>query len=206
MLENGLRRRNAWVLAALWAVGTVGCGGSSDNNDSNDDASGKGGSESSAGNNASSTSPNVSTALQGTGDECQSYTEPADGKCAGWYCGVTEQELVDAVDPDGICGSSVALLCDGRAVAKVGTCARQLKAENFEKSNEELEPLVRECVYTDDDIKAAVSEDCLNCVIGAAACAAAIAPPATPAGVRPAATKACSAAESYPRRSSDTTP
>ena len=110
--------------------------------------------------------------LMGSGESCQSYTPIDNDMCAGWYCGVTEAQLTSAVDPSATCGGDIQLLCAGSVVEKVGVCARRLKAENFNATNDELRPLVRDCVYEDAEIKAAVPEDCLQCTIDAAACAA----------------------------------
>lgn len=175
MLEPRLRRRNAWIGVAMACVlgSTLGCNdSSSEDNDAKDTQSMSGSSSASAGDTAQAGGSSASSALMGTGEMCQSYTEAADGMCASWYCGVTESQLMDAVDPNAKCGGDVALLCAGSVTAKVGICARRLKAENFSATNEELRPLVRDCVYEDPEVKAAVPADCLDCTIDAAACAA----------------------------------
>jgi hypothetical protein len=157
--------------------GWAACGDSaSADNDSTTEhshsGSGGGGSGGAGGKPVSSNGGSSSSKLAGTGDSCQSYTEAKDGMCAGWFCGVSEDELMAAVDPKANCGGNVPLLCAGEVVKKVGICARRLKGENFNKTNDELRPLVRDCVYEDAEVKAAVPESCLNCTIDAAACAA----------------------------------
>jgi hypothetical protein len=172
MLEHIWGQHRGLAIAALLMVGTsFGCGSSS-SGDNDQPAGGKsGGGGSSSGTGGSSSGPG-SDVLLGTGDNCSSY-KPAEGdKCAGWFCGVSEAELTAAVDPKAICGGNVPLLCKGSVVEKVGVCARRLKAENFTATNDVLRPLVRDCVYEDADIKAAVPENCLDCTINAAACAA----------------------------------
>jgi hypothetical protein len=151
--------------AAQWAAATTaphagkgGSGGSS--------VGGSGGSGGSGGGSV------ASDALQGTGDKCQSYTAVEGDKCQGWYCGVTEQELKAAVDPKAKCGGNVELLCKGNVTIKVGECARQEKLADVTASNDVLRPRIRDCVYADTEIKDAVPEDCLNCTIDVAACAA----------------------------------
>jgi hypothetical protein len=56
-------------------------------------------------------------------------------------------------------------------IEKVGTCARMVKSAMFAATNEQLRPMIQDCVYEDAEIKAAVPADCLNCTIDAAACA-----------------------------------
>lgn len=164
------------AITALLAIGSsLGCGDDSSSEDNDKPSAGKGaggtGGSASGGKGGSSSGP-VSDALKGTGDSCTSYTPPADGKCQGWFCGVTEEKLMEEVDPKAKCGGNVPLLCKGSVPIKVGECARKLKLANLSKTNDELKPLVRDCVYEDADIKAAVPEDCLFCTIDAAACAA----------------------------------
>ena len=102
---------------------------------------------------------------------CQSYTKPANGQCGGWYCEETEASLKAMVDASAKCGGDVALLCSNLVIEKVGTCARMVKSAMFAATNEQLRPMIQDCVYQDAAIKAAVPEDCLNCTIDAAACA-----------------------------------
>lgn len=165
------------AITALLAIGSsLGCGDDSSSEDNDKGSAGKGGGGGSGGSanggKGGGSSEPVSDALKGTGESCHSYTEPTDGKCQGWFCGVTEEKLMEVVDPKAKCGGNVPLLCKGSVPIAVGKCARQIKAANFNKSNDELRPLVRDCVYEDAAIKDAVPEDCLNCTIDAAACAA----------------------------------
>jgi hypothetical protein len=93
------------------------------------------------------------------------------GMCAGWYCGVTQDILTSAVDPEAKCGGDVPLLCSGNVVTAVARCSRMLKAQNIGASNAALRPLVRACVYQDADLQKRVAQDCLDCTIDAAECA-----------------------------------
>jgi hypothetical protein len=176
MLEHIVRRHSSWAMAAfLFLGGAMSCG--DDSGGDNDTAkAGKGGS-SSGGKGGSSSGGSgshvvASDALQGTGESCHSYTPVEGDKCQGWYCGVTEQELSDAIDPKAKCGGNVPLLCKGSVTIKVGDCARSVYTNNLDKGPEELKPLVRDCVYKDaEEIKAAVPEACLDCTIDVAICA-----------------------------------
>jgi hypothetical protein len=91
--------------------------------------------------------------------------------CAGWYCGVNQDTLAQAVDPGAKCGTDVELLCHGSVVSAVGRCSRMLKATMIAASNSELRPLVRQCVFEDMQIRARTSPECLDCAIDAASCA-----------------------------------
>lgn len=152
---------HAFTMAILSAMLAFSCGGGSDAQTSATSAAGSSGHKTSS-----------SSKLAGTGESCQSFTPPADGKCHGWFCGVTEDELMAAVDPHAKCGSNVPLLCQGAVVMKVSECSRKVKSANLSKKNDALRPLVRDCVFEDESIKAAVPEDCLYCSIDAGACAA----------------------------------
>jgi hypothetical protein len=180
MLQHIVGRQRSWAIAAFLFLGSamgsaMGCGDDSGSGNDTPKA-GKGGS-SSGGTGGSSSGGSgagivASDKLQGTGDMCHSYTAVDGDKCQGWYCGVTEKELSDAVDPKAKCGGNVPLLCMGSVTVAVGKCARDEKTKNFSLSNDELKPLVRDCVYKDEAIKAAVPENCLDCTIDVAECAA----------------------------------
>lgn len=108
---------------------------------------------------------------------CLSYTEPANGMCGSYFCGVDEATLAKALDPNTVCGENMgntggsAFVCEGRLVSVVGACARTVKAANFLLTNEQLRPLVQDCVYEDAEIKMKVTEQCLSCFIDVADCA-----------------------------------
>src|SRR6185312_8149326 len=183
MLAYIVGRHSSWAIAAFLFLGSaMGCGDDGGDGDNDTPSAGKGGTSSggkggsASGGKGGSSASNVdagpaSDALQGTGDKCHSYSAVEGDKCQGWFCGVTEQQLKDAVNPNAKCGGNVALLCKGSVTIKVGECARQEKLADFSASNEVLRPRIRECVYKDEDIKNAVPENCLDCTIDVAACA-----------------------------------
>jgi hypothetical protein len=107
----------------------------------------------------------------GTGTNCSSYGAPMDGKCGGYFCGVDLATLQKAVDPMGLCGGDLDLLCQNAVVTAVGNCARQKKAQMPNATNDELRPMVEACVFENADIKAKTSPECLACTITAAECA-----------------------------------
>jgi len=191
MLQHIWGRRCTWAIATVLALGSaIGCGDDESTDNDNTTAGtggkagaggkggtgGKGGAGGKGGSGGGGTSDEdagtPSDALKGTGAECHSYTEIEGDKCQGWYCGVTEAELAAVVNPKARCGGDVGLLCKGTVTTKVGECAREKKFENLSASNDELRPLVRDCAYEDEVIKENVPEDCLNCIIDVAACAA----------------------------------
>lgn len=175
MLQHIVGRHSSWAIAAFLFLGSaMGCGDDGGGNDNDTPTAGKGGKggSSAGGSGGSGGGSTASDALQGTGDACHSYSPVEGDKCQGWYCGVTEQQLKDAVDPKAKCGGNVPLLCKGSVTIKVGKCARDLKTANPRDTNDQLRPKVRDCVYEDQEIKDAVPEDCLNCTIDVAACAA----------------------------------
>lgn len=183
MLQHIGGRRSSWAIAMVLALGSaVGCSDDSSDNDNDNDngtagkggssAGGRGGNGGSGGGGGSREPVTPSDELKGTGAECQSFTEMTDDKCQGWYCGVTEAELEAAVNPKARCGGDVALLCKGTVTTKVGECAREKKIAMPAATNDQLRPMVRDCAYEDAEIKEKVPEDCLNCIIDVAACAA----------------------------------
>jgi len=194
MLQHIWGQRCTWAIATVLAVGSaMACGDDEDTDNDNPGGSagtggkggsggkggagGKGGSGGAGGKGGSGGTSDEdagtpSDALKGSGADCHSYTEITGDKCQGWYCGVTEAELSAAVNPKARCGADVGLLCKGTVTTKVGECARDKKEKNLSATNEELRPLVRDCAYEDEEIKEKVPEDCLDCIIDVAACAA----------------------------------
>lgn len=184
MLQHIWGRRCTWAIATVLAFGSaIGCG--DDENTDNDSTAGTGGSGGKGGKGGSTAGGKggsggasdedagmPSEALRGTAADCQSSTEITGDKCQGWYCGVTEAELAAEVNPKAKCGADVALLCKGTVTSKVGECAREKKLAMPAASNDTLRPMVRDCAYADAEIKEKVPEDCLNCIIDVAACAA----------------------------------
>lgn len=112
------------------------------------------------------------TLLIGTGGSCQSYTPPANGMCAGWFCGVNEETLAKAIDPMSECGGDAAMLCSGAVPEAVGQCARELKTSMAGATDEELRPLIEQCVYqANPEIQEKTPQKCLACTIDVAQCA-----------------------------------
>lgn len=191
MLQHIWGRRCTWAIATVLAFGTVfACGDDEDNGGTagtggsggSGGAGGKGGTggkggaggTGGAGGSIDEDAGPPSSELEGTvqSANCQSFTEMSGDKCQGWYCGVTEAQLEAAVNPKARCGGDVGLLCRGTVTTKVGECAREEKLADPAATNDVLRPRVRECAYEDDEIKEKVPEDCLDCIIEVAACAA----------------------------------
>jgi hypothetical protein len=159
MLQHILGRNSSWAFAMILAVsGAVGCGddGAADNDG---ETAGKSGSGAGGKGGASAEM------------KCNSYQKPEGDQCAGWYCEVTEAQLVSMVDADAKCGGDVPLLCRGTVVEKVGECARRIKSAMPLAESETLRQPVRDCVYETQEIKDKVPQDCLDCTIDAAVCA-----------------------------------
>jgi hypothetical protein len=102
---------------------------------------------------------------------CSSYQPPANGMCGGYYCGVTEEILARESTPNAKCSGTAAFKCEGRIVLVVGACARSIKSAMPFASNDELRPLIRDCVFEDAEIQQMVHAECLSCFIDAAQCA-----------------------------------
>jgi hypothetical protein len=102
---------------------------------------------------------------------CSSYQPPANGMCGGRYCGVTEEMIARESTPNAKCSSTAAFKCEGRIVLVVGACARRIKSAMPFASNDELRPMIRDCVFEDAEIKQMLNDECLSCFIDAAQCA-----------------------------------
>lgn len=108
---------------------------------------------------------------------CASEALAEGGMCGSWFCGVDAETLDKGLDPNGACGENMGnmggidFVCEARPVKVVGDCARMVKSSMPFATNEQLRPLVRDCVYQDAEIKANVTEPCLNCFIDVADCA-----------------------------------
>lgn len=129
---------------------------------------GAGGMSGSGGAGAAAPDPSL---IKGTGTSCSSYGAPMNGKCGGYFCGVDMATLAKAVDPAAKCGGGIELLCQNAVVTAVGMCARQIKAANLGATNEQIRPMVEQCVFENAEIKAKTSSACLACTITAAECA-----------------------------------
>jgi hypothetical protein len=103
---------------------------------------------------------------------CSSTQAAEDGMCSSHFCGITEEQLASASDPESVCGPPATACEEGGRLAKsVTDCSIQVKATNFGKTNEQLRPLVQACVYKDAEIKAKVNTECLGCFLAVAECA-----------------------------------
>jgi hypothetical protein len=102
---------------------------------------------------------------------CSSYQPPGNGMCGGYFCGVTEAILEQESTPNAKCSSTAAFKCEGRIVLVVGACARRIKSAMPFASNDQLRPMIRDCIYEDAEIKQMVQAECLDCFIDAAQCA-----------------------------------
>jgi hypothetical protein len=102
---------------------------------------------------------------------CSSYQLPAAGMCGGYYCGVDQATLTQALDAAATCGGDPEFTCDGRLVLVVGDCARGVKSAMPFASNAELRPMIEACVRADADIPQDLPADCLVCFVDAAVCA-----------------------------------
>jgi hypothetical protein len=121
------------------------------------------------------TGPSALEQIAGTGKNCLTYQAKSGDKCAGVYCGISQdllaQALTETQNFPNDCGSVPAdLLCSGVTVTQVGMCARSVKSANITKSNAELRPLIQECVYKNAEIKAKMPPACLGCYLTSAEC------------------------------------
>jgi len=103
--------------------------------------------------------------------QCNSYAEGAPGMCSGYYCGVTQSQVTDAMPADSICPDPT-YLCEGTLIKAVAKCARSTIIANLGSPIDPLKPKMEECVFADATIKQTVSPACVGCYLTAAACAA----------------------------------
>ena len=115
--------------------------------------------------------------LAGRFEGCSSYGAEADGLCGGYYCNVTEDEIMAAFTPGlGPCGmnpdieGTVRRACSGSLTARVGRCAREVKSANVLDSDAQLRVKIQACIYEDAEFTE-VPAECLSCFLDAAQCA-----------------------------------
>lgn len=142
-------------------------------------ANGNTGGESDGG--TGSTPPAMSK-IKGTGLKCASNAKPTGEMCGGFYCNVTEEDIAAELSTESACKFTAEEICGGKLSTYVGDCARSVKTEDtaaalFQgrapKTDEQLRPLVRDCVYKKDAklSESAPEQGCLSCFLDAAACA-----------------------------------
>lgn len=104
--------------------------------------------------------------------KCSSYGLAKDGQCAGYYCGVTIDDIRAELRTDSLCDPNPEKICDGGLTREVGKCARETKSNplNALDSEEMIRAKVQACIlknaaYADTDL------ECLGCFLDAAQCA-----------------------------------
>jgi len=105
---------------------------------------------------------------------CSSYGKASGTMCAGYFCGVTQEQIAAEMPKDNICGeNAVAGACDNKLPMALGKCAREVKSaiENLGATNDALRPKVRDCVFKDAEIKMKTPLPCMDCFLDAALCA-----------------------------------
>jgi hypothetical protein len=116
---------------------------------------------------ADDASPDSGSPLAGKGLMCTSYQEAPAGKCYGYWCGVSNEDLRAATVPTGTCQGDMELelICEGAIVEKIAECAREnaLTGAKFEAN---VVSCVRK-VKTFD----VVTDTCLACYTASAKCA-----------------------------------
>lgn len=115
--------------------------------------------------------------LAGRFEGCNSYGAEANGMCAGYYCNVTEEEILAAFTPGlGPCSmnadiaGTVRRSCSGSLTTRVGRCAREVKSANVFDSDEQLRVKIQACIYEEPEF-AEVPTECVSCFLDAAQCA-----------------------------------
>jgi hypothetical protein len=118
--------------------------------------------------------PALESKIKGTGlaSKCSSYGLQKDGVCAGYYCGISLEDLAAEYKPGNKCDTTPERICDGQLTRDVGRCARATKSNPFFELQGEA--VVREetqrCVLAAEGNED-VTEECLACFLDAAQCA-----------------------------------
>lgn len=107
--------------------------------------------------------------------DCSSYELAGEGRCGGFYCGVSLEVLAAASDPGATCYpldgfDGVASLCDNRLLTLVGRCGRRELANDPIASESALRIAVRRCMYEDPDVRQRFSEPCVDCYVQESLC------------------------------------
>jgi hypothetical protein len=100
--------------------------------------------------------------------QCSSYGTGA--SCNGYYCGVTMANLVAEMPADTLCGSGAAsIACDNALFLAVSRCSRSTKSANVLATNEELRPLIKQCLLRDTAYQT-TPDACLSCYLEQTEC------------------------------------
>jgi hypothetical protein len=105
--------------------------------------------------------------LAGTGLACTGYQDAPPGKCWGYWCGISYEDVRAATVPSGICQSDaeLQLICEGGIARKVAQCGRD-NAIFFNDFEERIDACVRKVATYDP-----ISDACLDCYTASARCA-----------------------------------
>lgn len=104
--------------------------------------------------------------------KCSSYGKASGTMCAGYFCGVTLEQIEAEMPKDNICGeNAVQGACDNKLPTELAKCARSVKSANALASNDELRPKVRDCVFMNAELKEKTPLPCMDCFLDAAICA-----------------------------------
>lgn len=104
--------------------------------------------------------------------KCSSYGKASGTMCAGYFCGVTKEQIEAEMPKDNICGANaVEGACDNKLPTELAKCARSVKSSMPLASNDELRPKVRDCVFMVAELKEKTPLPCMDCFLDAAICA-----------------------------------
>jgi hypothetical protein len=108
----------------------------------------------------------------GIAAKCLSYGLPKNGMCAGYYCGITAEDLAAEYKPGNKCDTTPEKICEGQLTRDVAKCARDTKSNpaNSFDSDAQIRAKVQTCVLK-IPAHADTEEDCLSCFLDAAQCA-----------------------------------
>lgn len=104
-----------------------------------------------------------------TRSDCHSFTEAGDGMCAGFLCGITQEQLAAELAPNARCRDTK-YACNGNLDLVSTQCARSVLSTRFGESDDVVRPLIRDCIFEDDQARAHVEVDCVDCFIDALVC------------------------------------
>lgn len=110
--------------------------------------------------------------VAGTADAagCRSNSNPSEGMCSSFYCGVTPAQLAAEASPDRRC-KDIDFACSGD-LSGLTTCARRIQTAMFGASEEVVRPMIRDCVFQNEDVRAHVENECLDCFLDVLSCSA----------------------------------
>lgn len=108
---------------------------------------------------------------------CTSTKKAAGNMCAGFYCGVTKEDIAAELNTSGAkCSMATPeSICSGELPKIVADCSRSTKMMLqyiAEPDFEKLRKPVADCIYkTDPELKETAPMECLDCFLDAAICA-----------------------------------